>query len=364
MIIPRGLTRFHKIIGSTLRHESGILIGQVSRLVTIEKEVEKPAHVVFISLIDFGILKTMVNSFPLRRVSSAQVRCVLEGKLKVPGKNVPLISRGVVIVVHVFEITHVRIVNREVHRIESEVVFEIQIVLPHRLRGSAVVCSLKGEEIALVGNLSRPLIAQAGTTSAMHIINITGGQIAFVKELGLGLFNGNIHSPKVTCILIGRRSLISPVDNAEVEELGIARCAPRNLVSSESQRLTEHRSFRRSVVTPPRIRARKDVDFIPGHFVFFAVVVTRLERMSIGEIDFPLVASHLTSRGITTNPVTHMVVDLAIINPSAEVTINTISRSAPLAGDDVGFLTDQMVDRDAVKSRRGIGDIRRHPRPF
>ena len=57
----------------------------------------------------------------------------------------PLVCFRVVIVVHIFMIAHVRVVDREVHRVEGEVVFEIEVGFPLRLRGASIVQPLEGK---------------------------------------------------------------------------------------------------------------------------------------------------------------------------------------------------------------------------
>ena len=80
--------------------------------------------------------------------------------------------------------------------------------------------------------------------------------------------------------------------------------------------------------------------------------------MGVGEVDLPLVATDLACRGVAADPVAHVIVDLAVVDPGAKVAVDTIVRAGPLAGDHVRFLADQMVDRDAVERRRRIGDVR------
>ena len=146
-------------------------------------------------------------------------------------------------------------------------------------------------------------------------------------------------------------------------ELRVAGESTCQLIQAEPEGLTEDRAIGGGIVTPPWIGRGQSVDLVPGHIVLAPVVVTGLKGPGPVEIELPLVLAHLAGRRTTPNPVAHVIVDLAIVDPGSQVAVYTVSRPAPLALDHIGFLGNEMVDRNAVEGGSPVVDIANYPGP-
>ena len=147
----------------------------------------------------------MIDALPGGGVSPTEMRGILEGQVDIPWKDVPLAGLRVVIIVHILLWSHVGVVNCEVHRVEGEVVVEVEVGLPLRLGGSAAVEPLEGKEVRLVADLVRTLGPLGRSRPAVDIIEVAIGHVAGLKELDIGLLDRDVEPPEVTVVLVRRR---------------------------------------------------------------------------------------------------------------------------------------------------------------
>src|SRR6185436_9880737 len=175
----------------------------------------------------------------IKRLASIAKHMIAPGQIDVPRDDAPFPALWIEIEVVVFSSANVVMMDRFDDGPVTVVALEIDIFSPPVFGLVAAGVSVyQRVQIGLVGGLAFALVGKFAP-AVHHFIEIAVGQIVFLQEMAVLIFDREIESPKVTSILVGRTLLLfvdhtqtNPMSSRSVDSSQVEKAEADSFVHS------------------------------------------------------------------------------------------------------------------------------------